>query len=465
MKNYRLWNWSLSALIAFSFFACDNEPLEGEFITDDGVEVGGFTASVNGEFFEAQTTSGQLSNGVLLLSGIDSSGNIIALTISNVGECTFDLTSAFNISSFILNGQINDPYLTTAALGGSGTATIDSYDADALTVSGTFSFTGVREISDGAGGTTTESIVVSSGVFDSIPFSLINGSAEPNACDPNGGGGGTGVTDPDDSFYALVDGEEFVDTDFVSEEIMVGSNNIVKVTATNAAGAQIQFFIPPNLGVGTYDFEPIFNGSNLTVTYISADGSESLTSSSGSITFNEFGLITGKIGATFSFTGTDPVGGSTTVIEVTEGVFNIDYLPSSGTTENIFTASIDGEDYVPNTIEIVLSPFQGKTLVNVTTINETTNQSVSLVFPIDITVGNFDMSPFPDTGEEIIGIFNPDIGTSILFKSDPGVFTVTSYQYGNGVIEGSFVFSAIDPLGNNPNVYQITNGFFTLTIP
>ncbi len=465
MKNLRLWNWTLSALIAFSFFACDNEPLEGEFITDDGVEVGGFVANVNGDFFEAATIQAQLTDGTLLLSGTDASGNILTLTMSNAGECTYDLSLPSNPSSFVLSGDLANPYISLGTAGGSGVSVISSFDPDNQTITGTFSFIGVREVADGSGGTTTETVVISEGVFDMIPFDLISGSADPSPCDPGGGGGGPGLEDPDDSFYALIDGEEFVDTEFVAEEIMVGSNVVIKITATNSPGEQVQFFISPELGVGTYPFEPIFNGSNEVASFTSADGMESLTSSVGSITFTEFGFITGKLSATFSFTATDPTGGDPTVVEVTEGAFNIDYLPNSGTTDNVFTASIDGEDYVPSTIEILLSPFQGNTLVNVTTVNEETNQSVSLTFPIDITAGNHDMAPFTDLGDEIVGIFNPDIGNSILFKSSPGVFTVTSYQYNNGVIEGSFVFSAIDPLGNNPNEYQITNGSFTLTIP
>lgn len=466
MKNNRLWSWTLSALIAFGFLACDNEPLEGEFVTDDGnnTDVGAFVASVNGENFEADDTSAQLNNGILTVSGTDN-GNVIILTASNVGECTFDLSATSNLGSFVPDGETASPYQSSDLLGGSGTLTIDTYDPDAQTVSGSFSFTGVREIPDGTGGTVTETVVISDGFFNEIPFDVIAGDTDPYDCDTGGGGGGgTGLEDPDDSFYALVDGTEFVDVTLESEELMVGTNNVVKVTATTSEGGQMQFFIPPNLGVGTYDFEPIFNGSNLTASYTAGDGSESLTSSVGSITFSEFGMFTGKMAATFEFTGTDPTGGDPTIVAVTEGAFNIDYLPDSGTIENEFIGDIDGEEYIPTTIEIVQNPFEGQTMVNVTTINEDTNQSVSLSFPIDITTGIHEMSEFVVTGEEVVGIFNPDIGNSILFKSNPGTMTITSYQYGNGVIEGSFVFTAIDPLGNDPSTFEIS-GIFNLTIP
>jgi len=466
MRNNRLWNWTLSALVVFGFLACENEPLEGDFVNDDGVEDTSFSADVNGETFNAVDFTAQLADGVMTLSGVDAGGNTIVLIMTNAGECTFNLTTNGNAGSVILDGEIANPYLTLATLGGSGTATIDTYDADGQLISGSFNFIGAREIPDGAGGSVIQTISITNGNFNEIPFNLVSGDVGPVDCDnQGGGGGGTGIDDPADSFYALVDGVEFVDTSFTAELITIGSNEVVQITAITDAGAQIQFFVQPDLGVGTYDFEPIFNGSNLVVSYTAGDGTESFTSSIGSITFYEFGIVTGKIGASFSFTATDPTGGDPSVFEITEGAFNIDYITDGGAPENVFTATIDGEDYVPSSIEIVQNPFNGVTMVNVTTINEATNQSLSLSFPIDITTGDHEMSEFVTVGGESVGIFNPDIGNSILFKSNPGVLTVTSYQYSSGVIEGSFVFTAIDPLGNNTSVYEVTNGVFTLTIP
>ena len=50
MKKLQLLNWMLVALIAFTFSACDNEPLEGEFIIDNGgggaAEEGQFVATI-----------------------------------------------------------------------------------------------------------------------------------------------------------------------------------------------------------------------------------------------------------------------------------------------------------------------------------------------------------------------------------------------------------------------------------
>ena len=140
----------------FLFSACEDEPLTGDFVTDEEAnDTSEFTATINGESFSASTTTGQLINGVLLLTGTDNFGNIISMVITNIGTCTYDLTQEINPTSFILEAPTEAPYEVLTSLGGAGTAVIETYDQDNQLVSGTFTFTAVREISDGTGGTIT----------------------------------------------------------------------------------------------------------------------------------------------------------------------------------------------------------------------------------------------------------------------------------------------------------------------
>ena len=457
------------AITALIMTSCDNEPLEGNFISDEEAQDNSaFTATVNGEAFSASSTTGQLINGVLLLTGTDYFGNIISMVITNVGVCTFDLTQELNPSSFILEAPTESPFEVLSSAGGSGTAIITAYDVENQTVTGTFNFTAIREISDGAGGTIAESAVISNGIFQEIPFTLIDGSLDPYACDttdPGGGSGGSDNQDPDNTFFALVDGEEFVDTSFISEVLMVGSDQVVKLTATTETLERVEFFIPIDIGTGTFEFSPIFNGSNLFAAYTDSDGTESLTSMEGSITLEEYGFITGKIAASFSFTGTDPIGVNIAEVMVTEGAFVMDYLPESGVAENTLSAVVDGSDYLPTSMQVLLNPVGDTDYVEIITINDQTNQSIALSFPIDILPGAYEMSSLIELGSEVVGTYNPAIGDAILYRSQPGVLTITSYQYDNGVIEGRFSFTAGDPNGVGTDTFEITEGFFTLTLP
>lgn len=471
MKKYLVRGFLLTVFSLFLFSACEDEPLTGNFVTDEQVnDTSVFSASINGEGFSASTTTGQLINGVLLMTGTDYFGNIISIVITNIGTCTFDLTQEINPTSFILEAPTEAPFEVLSSLGGAGTAVIQTYDQENQTVSGIFSFTAIREISDGAGGTITESVVVTNGVFTDIPFTLVDGSLEPYDCD-NGGvdpgddPGDSGIVDPDSSFFALVDGEEFIDETFVAEILMVGSDEVVKLTATAPTLERMEFFIPMGLSVGTYEFDPIFNGSNLTVAYTDSQGTEALTSMSGSVTFEEYGNITGKLSATFAFTATDPIGINEGEVLVTEGAFVMDYRPDATLADNTLSAEVDGGSFVATSVEILLDPSYDTTYVQLTALDADSNRSIALSFPIDVMPGTYNMATSIETGVEIVGLYNPDIENAQLYYSSPGQLTITSYQYSDGVIEGQFSFTALDPNGFYLEEYSINLGVFTLTIP
>ena len=245
---------------------------------------------------------------------------------------------------------------------------------------------------------------------------------------------------------------------------------MVNIVATTATGAQIRIDIPENIGgVGTYTFPskemPISNGSILYASYNDAAGGESLTAipESGTITFTEFGANTGKMTATFSFLGQDPISGGD-IVEITQGEFTIDFIENSGGVEDSFEANIDGEEYTYDSLEVIQSPFNGETIIDITTIDSVTNRSLTISFPIDIEVGTYEMSSFFETGMEVVGIHNPNIGSSILFKSNPGTLSIFSYEISTGILEGAFSFTGVDPLENDPTTYEVTEGYFVVTI-
>ncbi len=79
---------------AFAFVACDNEPLEGDFVSDDPQDyIASFTADVEGAFFEAETSNAVTEQGVTSVTGIRLNGDIIVLNINGVGLGNFDLVT------------------------------------------------------------------------------------------------------------------------------------------------------------------------------------------------------------------------------------------------------------------------------------------------------------------------------------------------------------------------------------
>lgn len=465
----------LLALMAIAFTACDNETLEGEFVTDDGssndVEEGFFVASVAGVSYTAETTNNVYNplTGTLVVSGIKADGEVIVLAADNAGIGTFDLATVEGSSNsgvyFPLNDLFN-PYLTAAEFGGSGTLEITELDLENLTVSGNFSFIGVRAqldaegnpILDGEGNPVLQNINITDGAFNTIPIVL----------DENGGGGGGGggddPTDPEDSFYALVDGFEFVDTTLETVETTVAGVEMLNIIATDAAGGMVRIDIPRDLGVGTFEFQSISNGTEIIALYNSGQGGENLTSNPGTLTITEFGTVTGKIAGTFSFTATDPLNIDPTVAKVTEGAFNVDYI-SSGAVTDTFMADVDGLTYTPTLIEYITAPYDGGTIQFINTRDEINDVSMSINFPSDIMAGTFEMAAAIETGIEVVGTYKTTIDGSVLYTSGIGTFQVLSYERSSGIMEASFSFLGTDATGGDSQEFEITNGTYILNIP
>lgn len=463
------------ALMAIAFTACDNETLEGDFVTDDGqndTEEGFFVAEVAGVSYTADQTNNVYDpvSGSIVISGIKADGETIVLAADNAGIGTFDLATVEGSSNsgiyFPLNDLLN-PYFTAAEFGGSGTLEITELDQENLLVSGSFQFIGARAqldaegnpILDGEGNPVIQNIAITEGAFNAVPIVIgtIDGGGD-------GGDGNDDPTDPEDSFYALADGAEFVDVSLEVGEITVAGIDMLNIVATDAIGGTMRIDIPKDLGVGTFELQNLSDGTAIIALYNSGLGGENLTSNPGTLTITEFGTITGRIAGTFSFTATDPLNIDPTVVQITEGAFNVDYI-ENGSTDDIFMADVDGVTYTPTLIEYVTAPLGTETIQFISTRNEDTDQALTINFNSEITAGMFEMSAAIETGFEVVGTYKNTIDGSVLYTSGIGTFQVISYERSTGIMEATFSFLGSDANGIDPLVFEITNGSFFLNIP
>ena len=461
MKKFQLFNWVLIAFLAIQFTACENEPLEGEFPQDEdivNVEEGGFIATIDGEGFTAETASGIMtSENFLTLTGVTSSGETIILTVEQAAIGVYDITAGLgNLNSGIYSDNDFLPYISAGALGGSGTLTIIELDNVGLTVTGTFSFTGIRisldaegnPILDADGNAVLEEVVITSGEFNKIPYVL----------DDEGGGG----TPIEDEFFAIVDGIDFIPVAITTTLNEIAGENIVKIVAVNEEGAIMRIDVPEELGIGTFEMEPLSDGTKLISLYNPNTGGENLTSDPGTINITRFNVIAGILEATFSFTATDPLNADPAVHEITEGSFKVDYIVSGGDINSSFTAEVDENPFDPDSILIEESFFNGVSRLNVTVIQSSTNEKMGLFFPSAIEPGVYEMTNLIIDGSEIFGQYSPDFGNSVDFRSAIGTLTITENDIETGFIQGTFIFTAADILGQDPVIYEVTNGDFTL---
>ena len=378
MKILKYAGRTISLLLFFIHFSCVNEPLEGDFPQDDGVlniEEGEFRANVGIGDFSTGLALGILSNTDLLtITGtIPDTGESIVLTIENPGVGTFNITAGLGTqnSGVYIESNPENPFVSDGTFGVFGQLNITEFDTQNATVSGTFSFTGVRvvldvdgnPVLDSNGQPTLETEEITNGVFNKIPYTT-----------EDQGGGGTPITD---EFFAKVDGVNF-DTESVTTSLnTVAGVSVVKIVAVNELGEIIRIDIPEDLGIGTFAMEPLSDGTKLIGLFNPATVGENLTSNPGTINITRFNVFTGIIEA-------------------------------------------------------------------------------------DIEIGTYEMTTNLIDGSEKFCQYTPEIGETITYISNPGTLTISDYDQDAGFVEGTFTFTALDLTAQDPEVYQITEGEFTI---
>ncbi len=471
MKKTYLLNWILFITLMFQFISCENETLEGEFPQEEEVtiEEGQFKANVEGNNFITNSVTAVLTtqDNVLTVTAVKAdTGEAIILKVENPLPDTFNLTlgnpSLVNSGSYLDGVNNNNAYVSAFVLGGSGQLQITEFDTVGNKVSGTFSFVSARflldangiPVTDANGNPVIETRNITLGEFNKISFTIDDTS--------NTGGGDNNATN--DVLFAKVDGVDFIAETIETTQTTVGENNMINVIAHNTNGQSIRLDFPQDIGVGTFSMETISDGTKIIGLYNANSGGENLTSNPGTLTITEYNSSEGIIKGTFEFTGSDPLNIDPTIVEVTEGNFELYNLDLAVEVNSTFSADVNTITFSPDEVVVTQDTFNGVNRVNITAKNTTTNQELGILFPKEITVGTYAMEALLVTGDEKIGIYTPDINNSATFKSNTGTLTITAYDTETGVIEGSFEFEAIDITGNDTDVHQITNGVFLVEI-
>ncbi|WP_432410965.1 DUF6252 family protein [Rasiella sp. SM2506] len=469
MKKFQHLSLILLAFIITVFTSCDNEPLEGEFQQEDpsgAAAEGQFIATVAGESFVAENTQVVFfsERNILSITGTKSStGEVITMAIENPSVSSFDLTQpvGFQVgAAYLDNDVVPNPYVSSGAFGGAGTLDLTVYDTDALTVSGTFAFTAARiqiddmgmPVLDDSGAPVIETININGGAFNTIPYTIDNSM------------GGEDPAPNNDTIFAKADAVDFIPTNVVVSQYTVGMTPMIQIMATDSIGASLRLDIPETLAMGTFDlFNGISDGSNLIGYYNPNNGTETLSSNPGTITITEFSSFSGKLVASFEFTARDPLGQDPTVIPITEGNLDVTFVPTPGNITAAFEADVDGTNFIAETVTVEATTFNGVSMLTITA--SMAGETIQLDFPVAATTeGMYGMSPALVTGNEIVGTYLPTSGSEISFTSDPGTFTVTTFDEVANVLQGTFSFTAKDASLTDSTVYEITIGTFLVQL-
>ena len=467
MRKVQPTKWFFLAFLALIYTACDNEPLEGEFPQNEENPAGEgqFVALINNDGFQADTASAVFEqDNTLTVSGTDSStGQVISLTVENGAEGTFDLTAGvgtLNIGIYVDGNEVTNPYTSAGVFGGFGQLQITEVNDDEQTITGTFSLNGVRPavddsgnpILDGDGNPVLETISITNGAFNQIPFTI----------DSSGGGGGGSGIDP---FFARVDGVDFIAESVNSERNIINNTAIITVAATNAEGQLIRLDIPESLGTGTFEMQSLSNGTDLIGIYNpNINGGEDLTSNPGTITITEFNTLAGRIVAAFEFTATDPLGVDPTVAEITDGSFEIRYTPEESQPENSMQMDVEGVTWIATDVDAITFDLSGIETVTVRGFNSDSGEYIEITFPMSLEPGSYEFVSETIAGQPV-GRFYPVIGGTEYTSTDGSLVVLSNDLMSGGAIEAGFLMFAEDLSGSSSDTFSLTNGLFNVSLP
>ena len=293
------------------------------------------------------------------------------------------------------------------------------------------------------------------------------------------------------SFTAIVNGVAFtaafttatvnVDGDFTITGVSNNNTAIVMTASPLATGSYDLTLNPTNNDNGASYFDVQSETFPfLTLGELGGNGTLNMTA------YNETDLI---VSGTFNFVAARAVldgdgnpivdGNGDVIIEnatITQGVFNdiqmtFDENPGGGdpgggdgsedpVDVDEFFALVDGQEHVDQLLETTLNII-GDDMVFKVEAQTATGSMMRIDIPFDMGLGTFDMEDGISDGTKLIGIYNPNIGGENL-SSNPGSITFTQFDTQSGIIEANFSFTARDPLGEDPSVYQVTQGSFTI---
>jgi len=293
------------------------------------------------------------------------------------------------------------------------------------------------------------------------------------------------------SFAAIVNGVAFtaafttatvnVDGDFTITGVSSNNTAIVMTASPLATGSYDLTLNPTNNDNGASYFDVQSETFPfLTLGELGGNGTLNMTA------YNETDLI---VSGTFNFVAARAVldgdgnpivdGNGDVIIEnatITQGVFNdiqmtFDENPGGGdpgggdgsedpVDVDEFFALVDGQEHVDQLLETTLNII-GDDMVFKVEAQTATGSMMRIDIPFDMGLGTFDMEDGISDGTKLIGIYNPNIGGENL-SSNPGSITFTQFDTQSGIIEANFSFTARDPLGEDPSVYQVTQGSFTI---
>ena len=259
----------------------------------------------DGETYVSDIVVATTVDNAINISGLrGSEGEIITLTVFGDSEGTYQLgvpsdndPLLFNAGAYIEANNTGEGVWATFSVTNTsqGEVIISEIDTENQTMSGTFSFTGTN-------GFNNETKEFTNGSFTDVPFD-------------------NPVSNGNSTFFARVDGEEFIEDTIQGLSANVGGISSLGIVANKNNGETIAFNLDIDIAVGEYTLEEFMAPNalyNLSTTLVHTG--------EGTLIITEHDIPNKHIVGTFVFTA-NPATGSESMqsYEITEGAFDVFY--------------------------------------------------------------------------------------------------------------------------------------------
>lgn len=305
--------YSIFILSVVFFNSCENEPLTGFDLTDPALtgngsntQNGSFMVDFDSQTFVADQVSATISDEIINITGLrGANGEAVILTLNGTTSGTYQLGvqsgSSINAAAYNESNTSQSAWIAvTDGTTSQGQVIITEIDTVNLKISGTFSFTATNFLLN-------QTKNFTSGSFTNVTYE--DGFTNNN---------------PTDSFFAKVDGVEFVEDGINAIKTSFAGSEIISISAIKNNGETLSLALDGTITTGTYDFDsgPFFNIAQ----YIGDDPSH-IYIGNGSFTITLHDVANKRIEGTFSHIA-EKVDPTQTLADknVTEGAFSITYI-------------------------------------------------------------------------------------------------------------------------------------------
>lgn len=297
MKKIKLAALLVLFCTAFTVTSCDNEPIDsnidlGDFGNGGNTSPSNFKATFNGDVWNASVSQALISGNLIQISAVRPDGTSFGFLID--GSTTGTYPANDNILAYTpANSEFGYWSLNTAnPTEDTGSITITNINTTNKTISGNFNFKGYWSDDTATG---------------ILPVFFTNGSFTNVAY----------VTqmENNDTFYAKVNGTEFVDVDILALELGINGQDYISVGGQDANLNSLTVSVRSNLGAGTY---PITGNSTDVVQAIYDFSNTDYNAISGSVTI--ISKTATHIKGTFNV-----VTNGATPFTITQGAFDVEY--------------------------------------------------------------------------------------------------------------------------------------------